>query len=337
MVTKSRPPIPAELRRRVLLESGHRCAIHVCRFPDVDVHHIVPWSKCKEHQFENLIALCPNCHRRAHNGEIDRKSLLHYKYRLSALYGRELLEQLFNDPAFDIEITPKHGNYKSELLYEKNDEKGYLIDIEYPVFEGQEYDKVNEIVRRKVKSQKAILENAAENERMYSAAEFYVKAVSYIGLDTGKIISLRSYFGSYIGGAHGSSSVDVLNYRFDKSEEFSLEDMFSLADLAIMTISSYSIREILKNPAFASDERSVRDGAGPKKENFEDFNLTPDGLLVYFREYQVGCYAVGSIEVLIPYSILRQFGNDFFESILEGYQVITHNKPLNGDATGGAH
>lgn len=321
MVSMNRLSLPTELRRRVLLESGHRCAIHVCRFPDVDVHHIVPWAKCKEHRFENLIALCPNCHRRAHNGEIDRKSLLQYKHMLSALYGRELLEQLFKDPAFDIEITPKQGNYTSGLLYEKNDEKEFLIDIEYPVFEEPEYLKVNELVQRKVELQKEYLERAAKSGRMYSVEEFYVKAVSYIGLDTGKIISLRSYLDSYLGGAHGSSMVEVLNYRFDKSEEFCLEDMFSIADLAIMTISSYSIRAILENPEFSSDERSIRDGAGPKKENFKDFNLTPKGLLVYFREYQVGCYAEGPTEVLIPYSILRQFGNDFFESILEGYQV----------------
>jgi len=78
----TRSPIPAELKRRVLLEAGHRCAIHTCRHPDVDVHHIVPWSARQEHAFENLIALCPNCHRRAHQGQIDRKSLLLYKARL---------------------------------------------------------------------------------------------------------------------------------------------------------------------------------------------------------------------------------------------------------------
>ena len=27
----SRPKIPAELKRRVLCEAGHRCAIHTCR------------------------------------------------------------------------------------------------------------------------------------------------------------------------------------------------------------------------------------------------------------------------------------------------------------------
>ena len=52
-----RPPIPAEMKRKVLVEAGHRCAIPTCRHIDVDVHHIIPWETCKKHEYENLIAL----------------------------------------------------------------------------------------------------------------------------------------------------------------------------------------------------------------------------------------------------------------------------------------
>lgn len=79
----SRKHIPAELRRAVLVESGHRCAIPTCRQTQVEVHHIIPLEQCKSHEFLNLIALCPNCHTRSHAGEIDRKSLRIYKRRLA--------------------------------------------------------------------------------------------------------------------------------------------------------------------------------------------------------------------------------------------------------------
>lgn len=84
----SRPPIPANLRRRVLVEAGHRCAIPACRYIQVDIHHIIPWTKRKEHKYENLIALCPNCHTRADRGEIDRKSLRLYKANLRFAHDR---------------------------------------------------------------------------------------------------------------------------------------------------------------------------------------------------------------------------------------------------------
>src|SRR5450830_1420091 len=71
----SRPAIPAEIRRAVLVEAGHRCAIPRCDQTELDIHHIVPWETCRKHEYSNLIALCPLCHRRVHNGDIDRKAL----------------------------------------------------------------------------------------------------------------------------------------------------------------------------------------------------------------------------------------------------------------------
>ena len=101
-----RPPIPAGIKRKVLVEAGHRCAIPTCRHIDVDVHHIIPWSTCKKHEYENLIALCPNCHRRAHkNNEIDRKSLRLYKANLRFTHDR--FSQLEVDILFQLAATPR--------------------------------------------------------------------------------------------------------------------------------------------------------------------------------------------------------------------------------------
>lgn len=98
----SRPEIPRELERQVLMEAGHRCAIPTCRHPTTEMAHIVPWAQVKEHKFENLIALCPNCHSRYDRKEIDRKAMLQYKANLSILNGRygeieQRLLKLFGD------------------------------------------------------------------------------------------------------------------------------------------------------------------------------------------------------------------------------------------------
>lgn len=82
-----RPSIPAEIERSVLWEAGHRCAIHTCRQTPVEVSHIVPWAKCRKHEFENLIALCPTCHARFDHGEIDRRSIYAYKRNLLVSSG----------------------------------------------------------------------------------------------------------------------------------------------------------------------------------------------------------------------------------------------------------
>lgn len=101
---EDRPALPAELRRRVLVESGHRCAIPTCRYIDVDIHHIVPWMTRLSHEYENLIALCPNCHRRADKGEIDRKALRNYKLNLRFIH--EKYSQLEMDMLFELYRAP---------------------------------------------------------------------------------------------------------------------------------------------------------------------------------------------------------------------------------------
>ncbi len=84
----TRPAIPRQLQRDVLIEAGHRCAIPTCRQTPVEIAHIVPWEEVKEHTFDNLMALCPTCHTRFDKGEIDRKAMRQYKANLSVLTGR---------------------------------------------------------------------------------------------------------------------------------------------------------------------------------------------------------------------------------------------------------
>jgi len=85
----NRDTIPAEVKRAVLVEAGHRCAIPTCRATTTEIAHIVPWSDSQSHAFENLIALCPNCHTRYdQKKEIDRLSVKAYKHNLGILNHR---------------------------------------------------------------------------------------------------------------------------------------------------------------------------------------------------------------------------------------------------------
>lgn len=99
----SRDKVPALVKRRVLVEAGHRCAIPTCRATTTEIAHIVPWAESNDNSFENLIALCPNCHTRFdQKKEIDGPAIKMYKQNLSILnyrYGeleRRLFEVLAN-------------------------------------------------------------------------------------------------------------------------------------------------------------------------------------------------------------------------------------------------
>ncbi len=83
------PRIFVAQERAVKVEAGHRCAIPTCRHPRVEIAHIIPYSQCKEHKFENLIVLCSNCHDLYDKDKrIDCKSMLAYKHNLGLLSSR---------------------------------------------------------------------------------------------------------------------------------------------------------------------------------------------------------------------------------------------------------
>ena len=100
-----RQKISEDIRRKVLIEAGHRCAIPTCRQHSIDIHHIVPYAESEDNSFNNLIALCTQCHARFHRTkEIDPKSLRTYKHNLSLLnyrysdFERRVLEWFCQDP-----------------------------------------------------------------------------------------------------------------------------------------------------------------------------------------------------------------------------------------------
>lgn len=108
MDTIKEPPRtpPAALRRALLVESGHRCAIPTCKSTSIlEFAHIVPWAEAKEHTFENMIVLCAMCHGLYdREKKIDRKAMLAYKENLGLLRSRysdaerRVLETFVVDP-----------------------------------------------------------------------------------------------------------------------------------------------------------------------------------------------------------------------------------------------
>jgi len=127
-MANDRPPLPRELERDVLMEAGHRCAIPTCKQTPVLIAHIEPYRDVKRHSFDNLIALCYNCHARYDVGkEIDRKSMKLYKAKLSIInskYGdleKRLLLYFANHPEIsEVPFTASREN-EIHLIYAVRD------------------------------------------------------------------------------------------------------------------------------------------------------------------------------------------------------------------------
>lgn len=109
---EGREHVQATVKRAVLVEAGHRCAIPTCRQIPVEIAHIVPYAKTQNNSFENLIALCPTCHTRFDSGQIDRQSMRQYKSNLSVISSRysdlerRVIEYFVNNPQQNTVLLP---------------------------------------------------------------------------------------------------------------------------------------------------------------------------------------------------------------------------------------
>jgi len=133
---QKRVTIPTNLRRKILVEAGHRCAIQTCRsLIEVDVHHIIPLKEGGKDEYENLIALCPNCHRMADRNKIDKESLRMYKNNLRFLYDKFTLFEI--DILFELDKAPEDAMFQFPsylmLLVKRIIELEYVEWIRTPV------------------------------------------------------------------------------------------------------------------------------------------------------------------------------------------------------------
>ncbi len=297
-----RSTIPTEIRRAVLVEAGHRCAIPTCKYSTIDLHHIIPWETCQTHDFDNLIALCPNCHRRADAGEIDRKALRLYKTQLSAALGAQppveirepetLSEIAEGRPGYEYEFQSPHFSeadlrpvsltlqaWGHELLQEHRSDHYLADDIEAEFLRGPNTTSASyEIVR---------------NDPLVLSIKYRVNRY-------------------YSGAAHGNGQTVTWNYWRKPLFLLGLNQLFSSLDYLEML-------SALSRSALLDDQQRNRDwvfqGTEPEKENFRSFNIAPSGLLLTFDAYQVDCFAAGPQVVEIPLSALTGILNPRFGSL----------------------
>ena len=303
----NRPAIPAEIKRKVLVEAGHRCVIPHCASAEIDVHHIIPWETCQDHSPDNLIALCPNCHRRAHKGEIDRKSLIIYKLR-----GQRILRGESGDAVGSLDPWSTRTFHEN-----RHDTLRYDIQAEYPYFSSNEYkwgEEANLYIQTTVISESHGVRNLANeapwtwNSAQADEGDSSFGASYEVIFFESRLLSVRfTFFAYHFGAAHPNHWTRALNLFLDPVYKLQLKHFFG-SKIDYLEQLSEATRAKLSERRSGSDldlnDGWVLEGTDPKPENFDKFNFSASGLLFSFDEYSVGPYAAGRQEVWVPFSEL---------------------------------
>jgi hypothetical protein len=119
----------------------------------------------------------------------------------------------------------------------------------------------------------------------------------------GNLLSLKLDIYSYIdGAAHPNTTSKTVTYNLETGADISLEQLFQAGSNYLQVISDYCKAQLVtRDIGFDS---SVT-GADPAPENFQNWNVTADDLLITFDAYQVAAYAAGPQLVTIPYAVLK--------------------------------
>lgn len=297
--------IPAEIKRAVLVEAGHRCAIPRCGETEFDIHHIIPWETCRKHEYSNLIALCPVCHRRAHKGEIDRKALLMYKAALSTTNGSGF-QGSFDAPIIEI---------KRRISEENLNTPGYSFEFDFPDFQ----DPARRVVSKNLEAWgNELLAHLRGAQEEYTPINFgddkesegfftmpsQLKGSYHILRDDSAVISVEYILDSYYtGSAHGRESTYVQNFLIKPFQPITLAELID-ENSSISKLSTLLRKKLLSSGQY-SDEEWVLRGTEPEEKNFSLFILESHGIQFKFEEYQIDCYVAGRQSLWISYQELE--------------------------------
>lgn len=111
--------------------------------------------------------------------------------------------------------------------------------------------------------------------------------------------------GMQAGRAHPYHNYRVFNFSLDKGKVIGLADLFKPKTNYLKLIADYSRQQLLAKATDSSVTQMIKQGTILDPNNFRNWNIQNDTLLITFDEYQVAPYASGPQEVEIPYSVLK--------------------------------
>ncbi len=203
------------------------------------------------------------------------------------------------------------------VLKEQNEESKkdkLTIDTAYPQLVGENsanadaFNKaVSDFVSKEVSGfKKDIKANLAENPSDADRPGNSLEISYHTAFADKNLISLLVWTYQFTGGAHGNSLSTTFNYDLQNGRMIKLADLFQPNSNYLKMISGYCITTLTKELGSEGiDPEWLRNGAGPKAENYKSWNITPDGLQITFDAYQVAAYVFGPQEVIVPYSSLK--------------------------------
>lgn len=225
-------------------------------------------------------------------------------------------------------VSPKETLKKTGLVINEKSDKTE-VSINYP-YQVLEYPEIYEYLRKKVKTEKR--DNGFDDTDIDLGMSGHPWTLS-IDMNNfaegGRLASILGYVFTFTGGAHPNHSFFSVNFVKKSQEILTFKKLFDNEQEALDLISSFAIKDILRQKSERLHEKIAKDewvieGAGPDLENYKIFIfiISEDskikGIKFIFPPYQVGPYAEGTYDVVVPSGVVYKYINTAYKNSFTG-------------------
>jgi hypothetical protein len=199
----------------------------------------------------------------------------------------------------------------SHPFQEKGENPPYTINAEIPYLQDSTLEAVepfNQLVEALVREdidrfRSSVLQSATNPP--ISVGSSYDLRYDQLAPE-GNLISLKFTISSYFdGAAHPGEQILTFNYDLSGEKQLNLGQLFKPGSDYLNQIAAYCKGQLSQRDIGYSES-----GADATSENYRNWNITADGLLITFDMYQVAAGAAGSQTVLVAYADLKSMIND---------------------------
>lgn len=186
----------------------------------------------------------------------------------------------------------------------------YGISINYPLLQGPDGPQAgnfNDLAQQQVDTLIAEFQNGLAMDPIITPdanaptpQNFLTSDFEVLYNDHG-VVSIHAENSQYFyGAAHPLPFSSVINYSLPLQRELVLADLFQPSTQYLQIIADYCTNQLKNDEWFMFSE-----GALPEEQNYQKWNITPEGLRITYDPYQVAAYAAGYIRVTVPWEELR--------------------------------
>ncbi len=130
-----------------------------------------------------------------------------------------------------------------------------------------------------------------------------------VTLLTPEVLSMRYDVSTYsAGAAHPNAYYKTVNWDIVHAAEIDQNDLFRVGADWITRFSELSIEKLtagFSESGIDPSDLEIKNGAGPKIENFSAWTMDRNGITLWFAPYQVAAYAAGPQHVFMTWSELN--------------------------------